>query len=268
MELPMMAIREVVFFPGMMTPFIVGRAASVPALNEAISGDKKIFLVTQRDAAVDNPTPDEIFRVGTIANIVQSLKLPDGNIKILVEGVERAEVISISDAGGCFRATVRTATHRVEPAVESGLRLDALVSRVRALCGRHCEGAVRWRSGDSDDPGTLADTVGASLLVTFDDKQELLEIFDPVERLTRVAEVLGHRHVDVPISTAVLTRWAESCLAMNRLGTLLRQEMEGPNRSQRARDLVGRAQRLARHLADELVVYGAHNPADESGAKS
>jgi ATP-dependent Lon protease len=264
MELPMMAIREMVFFPGMMTPFVVGRAASVLALNAALAGDKKMFLVAQRDASIANPTPEQMFRVGTIVNIVQSVKLPDGNIKILVAGVERAEVISISDAGGCLRATVRTATQRVE----SGPRLDALVSRVQALCGRHHDGAVRWRGMGSDDPGALADTVGASLLVTFDEKQELLEVFDPVERLTRVAEKLGHRHVDVPVSTAVLTRWAESCLAMNRLGSLLRQEMEGRNRSRRSRDLASRAQRLARHLADELVAYGAHKPADESGVKS
>ena len=205
--------------------------------------------------------------MGAIANIMQSVKLPDGNIKILVEGGERAEVISISEERGFFRATVRTATYRVEPVVESGPRLDALVSRVIALCGRHHDGPDMWRAVGSDDPGTLADTVGASLLVTFEEKQGLLEVFDPVERLTRVAEMLGNRHVDVSISTAVLTRWAESCLAMNRLGTLLRQEMEGPNRSQRSRDLASRAQRLARHLAEELVAYGAHNTADESGSK-
>ena len=90
-RLPMMPIRDVVIFPHMMTPFVVGRDSSVRALEEALAADKKIFLATQHDASVDDPRPDEIYSVGTIANIVQSLKLSDGNIKVLVEGVERAK---------------------------------------------------------------------------------------------------------------------------------------------------------------------------------
>ena len=85
-RLPMMPIRDVVIFPYMMTPFVVGRESSVRALEDALTGDKKIFLATQHDASVDEPRPDEIYQVGTVANIVQSLKLPDGNIKVLVEG--------------------------------------------------------------------------------------------------------------------------------------------------------------------------------------
>ncbi len=101
-RLPMMPIREVVIFPYMMTPFVVGRESSVRALEEAMSGDKKIFLAAQHDATVDEPEPNEIYSVGTIVNIVQSLRLPDGNIKVLVEGVERAKVVSVSDDEGFF----------------------------------------------------------------------------------------------------------------------------------------------------------------------
>jgi ATP-dependent Lon protease len=89
-KLPMMPIRDVVIFPYMMTPFIVGRESSVRALEEALASDRKIFLATQHDAGIDEPKPHEIYQVGTIANIVQNLKLPDGNIKVLVEGVEPA----------------------------------------------------------------------------------------------------------------------------------------------------------------------------------
>src|SRR5438445_7496527 len=84
-KLPMMPIRDVVIFPHMMTPFVVGRESSVRALEEALASDKKIFLATQHDASIDEPKPNEIYQVGTIVNIVQSLKLPDGNIKVLVE---------------------------------------------------------------------------------------------------------------------------------------------------------------------------------------
>src|SRR5512136_322216 len=113
-KLPMMPIREIVIFPHMMTPFVVGRESSVRALEEALSGDKKIFLATQHDASVDEPKPEEIFSVGCIVNIVQSLKLSDGNIKVLVEGMERAKVVSVSEEEGFFRAVVRTFAYRVE----------------------------------------------------------------------------------------------------------------------------------------------------------
>src|SRR5579863_3243917 len=94
-RLPMMPIRDVVIFPHMMTPFVVGRDSSVRALEEALAGDRKIFLATQHDAKVDEPRPDEIYSVGTVANIVQSIKQSDGNIKVLVEGVERGKIVTV-----------------------------------------------------------------------------------------------------------------------------------------------------------------------------
>src|SRR3984885_6318860 len=128
-RLPMMPIRDVIIFPHMMTPFVVGRESSVRALEEALLGDRKIFLATQHDAKVDEPRPDEIFSVGTVANIVQSVKQADGNIKVLVEGVERGKIISVSEEEGFFRATVKVFNYRVE----AGPQLDALVTRVTGL---------------------------------------------------------------------------------------------------------------------------------------
>src|SRR5512140_446090 len=191
-KLPMMPIRDVVIFPHMMTPFVVGRESSVRALEEALAGEKKIFLATQHDASVDEPRPDEIFSVGTIANIVQHLKQSDGNIKVLVEGVERGKVLSVSEDEGYFKATVKTFHFKVE----QGSQLDALTSRVTNLFEQYAKisqnvnydtivAAIR-----GDDPGKLADTVGATLHLAIEEKQELLEIFDPIDRLTRVAEML------------------------------------------------------------------------------
>ena len=188
----MMPIRDVVIFPYMMTPFVVGRDSSVRALEEALASDKKIFLATQHDASVDEPRPDEIYNVGTVANIVQSLKLPDGNIKVLVEGVERGKIISVSEDEGYFRASVKTFNFKVD----AGPQLEGLVSRVTGLFEQYVKlsqnlnyetmiAAIRV-----DEPGKLADTVGANLQLTIEEKQELLEIFDPVDRLTRVAEML------------------------------------------------------------------------------
>ena len=120
-KLPMMPIRDVVIFPYMMTPFVVGRESSVRALEEALAGDKKIFLATQHDASIDEPKPNEIYQVGTIVNIVQSLKLPDGNIKVLVEGLERGKILQVVDTDGYFEATVRTAKYSAEatPQIET-----------------------------------------------------------------------------------------------------------------------------------------------------
>ncbi|MGA2156077.1 MAG: endopeptidase La [Bryobacteraceae bacterium] len=208
-RLPMMPIRDVVIFPYMMTPFVVGREQSVRALEEAMAGDKKIFLATQHDASIDDPKPDEIYAVGCIVNIVQSLKLQDGNIKVLVEGVERGKVVSVSADEGFLRVVLRTASYRVEP----GPQLDALISRVTGLFDQYVKlsqnlnyeqmiAAIRV-----DDPGKLSDTVGANLQLTIEEKQELLEIFDPVERLTRVAEMLDIEieklHVDRTIQGRV-----------------------------------------------------------------
>ncbi|MGD0013567.1 MAG: endopeptidase La [Bryobacteraceae bacterium] len=191
-RLPMMPVRDVVIFPHMMTPFVVGRESSVRALEEALAGDKKIFLATQHDASIDEPRPEEIFQIGTIVSIVQSLRLPDGNIKVLVEGVERGKIVSVADEEGFFRAVVRTYHYKVEP----GPQLEALVARISNLFEQYIKlsqnlnyetmiAAIRV-----DDPGKLADTVGANLQLTIEEKQELLEIFDPVNRLTRVAEML------------------------------------------------------------------------------
>ncbi len=188
----MMPIRDVVIFPHMMTPFVVGRESSVRALEEALATDKKIFLSTQHEATVDEPRPDEIYQVGTVANIVQSVRTPDGNIKVLVEGIERGKILSVTEDEGFFRATVRTFSFKVD----AGPQVEALTSRVTSLFEQYVKlsqnlnyetmiAAVRV-----DDAGKLADTVSANLQLTIEEKQDLLEIFDPIDRLQRVAEML------------------------------------------------------------------------------
>jgi len=191
-KLPMMPIRDVVIFPHMMTPFVVGRESSVRALEEALAGDRKIFLATQHDASVDEPKPNEIYQVGTIVNIVQSLKLPDGNIKVLVEGVERGKILQIVDTEGFFHASVRVAKYAVEatPVIEQAMqRVTSLFEQYVKLCQslnyETMIAAVRM-----EDPSKLTDVIAANMQLSIEEKQELLEIFDPAERLNRVADVL------------------------------------------------------------------------------
>jgi ATP-dependent Lon protease len=191
-KLPMMPIRDVVIFPFMMTPFVVGRESSVRALEEALAADKKIFLATQHDASVDEPKSNELYQVGTVVNIVQSLKLPDGNIKVLVEGIERGKILQIADADGYLEATIRTAKYAPEPSptLETAMqRVTSLFEQYVKLCQslnyETMIAAVRM-----EDPAKLTDTIAANLQLSIEEKQELLEIFDPTERLNRIADVL------------------------------------------------------------------------------
>jgi ATP-dependent Lon protease len=188
----MMPIRDVVIFPFMMTPFVVGRESSVRALEEALAADKKIFLATQHDASIDEPKANEIYQVGTIVNIVQSLKLPDGNIKVLVEGIERGKILQVTDTEGYMQATVRVARYATEanPALEAAMqRVTSLFEQYVKLCQ-----ALNYETMISavrmEDPAKLTDVIAANLQLSIEEKQELLEIFDPSERLTRIADVL------------------------------------------------------------------------------
>lgn len=190
--LPMMPIRDVVIFPYMMTPFVVGRESSIRALEDALASDKKIFLATQHDASVDDPKPNEIYQVGTVSNIVQSLKLPDGNIKVLVEGIERGKILKISNEEGYFRASVKTAIYRTVTTPS----LEQLVQRVTSLFEQYVKlsQSLNYETMIAavkvDEIGKFTDTVAANLNVSIEEKQELLEIFDPVDRLTRLADIL------------------------------------------------------------------------------
>jgi ATP-dependent Lon protease len=206
-KLPMMPIRDMVIFPYMMTPFVVGRESSVRALEEALNGDRKIFLATQHDASIDEPKAKDIFQVGSICTIVQSVKMPDGNIKVLVEGVERAKSSEVTDKDGFFVATVRTGKTKFEmtPATEQ------LMARVTTLFEQYVKlqqslnyetiiATVRM-----DEPSKLSDTIAANLQLGIDEKQDLLAIFDPAARLARIADVL-----DVEIEKLDLDRNIQS----------------------------------------------------------
>ena len=190
--LPIVPLRDVVVFPHMMMPFVIGRPSSTRALEHALLKDKRIFLAAQHDASVDDPRPDDVYTMGCVANVVQSLKLPDGNIKVLVEGVDRARAVEWKEDKGFYRVVVKVLAKQKEAAGD----VEATMSRVVALFEQYVKlsnnlhydamiAAVRV-----DDPGKLADTIAAHLLVGVDEKQNLLEIISPVERLNRIAGIL------------------------------------------------------------------------------
>jgi ATP-dependent Lon protease len=190
--LPMVPLRDVVVFPHMMMPFVIGRPSSIKALEHALTKGKRIFLSAQHDATRDNPGPDEIHTLGTICNIVQSLKLPDGNVKVLVEGLDRGRALEFKEEQGFFKVVVKLIPRQVE----TGSGIEALMSKVIGLFEQYVKlsnnlhydamlAAVRV-----EDPGKLADTIASHLVLPVEEKQNLLDIFSPQDRLQRILAIL------------------------------------------------------------------------------
>ena len=190
--LPMVPLRDVVIFPYMMMPFVIGRSSSVRALEYALAHDRRVFLAAQHDATTDNPGAPDIYTVGTVSNILQSLKLPDGNIKVLVEGIDRGRTMECRDEDGFYKVVVKTAPkqHDLPPGS------DELMSKVVSLFEQYVKLAsnlqneVRNAAVQVDEPAKLSDTIASHLVMTVEEKQNLLEIWNPFERLTRIASIL------------------------------------------------------------------------------
>ena len=190
--LPIVPLRDVVVFPHMMMPFVIGRPSSTRALEHALTKDKRIFLAAQQDAATDDPQPKDIYTMGCVANIVQSLKLPDGNVKVLVEGLDRARAIEWKEDKGFYRVVAKLLPKQDETSDD----VEDTMSRVVSLFEQYVKlsnnlhydamiAAVRV-----DDASKLADTIAAHLVVGVEEKQNLLEIMSPLERLVRIASLL------------------------------------------------------------------------------
>jgi ATP-dependent Lon protease len=190
--LPIVPLRDVVVFPHMMMPFVIGRPSSTRALEHALLKDKRIFLAAQQDAATDDPQPKDIFTMGCVANIVQSLKLPDGNIKVLVEGLDRARAVEWKEDKGFYRVVAKLLPKQDDASDD----VESTMSRVVSLFEQYVKlsnnlhydamiAAVRV-----DDASKLADTIAAHLVVGVEEKQNLLEIISPLERLVRIATLL------------------------------------------------------------------------------
>ena len=190
--LPIVPLRDVVVFPHMMMPFVIGRPSSTRALEHALTKDKRIFLAAQQDASTDDPQPKDIYTMGCVANIVQSLKLPDGNVKVLVEGLDRARAVEWKEDKGFYRVVAKLLPRQDDTSDD----IESTMSRVVSLFEQYVKlsnnlhydamiAAVRV-----DDASKLADTIAAHLMVGVEEKQNLLEIISPLERLVQIASLL------------------------------------------------------------------------------
>jgi ATP-dependent Lon protease len=177
-ELPLLPLRDVVVYPHMVLPLFVGRERSIEALEDAMANDKQVLLVAQRNAADDNPTADSIYQVGTVSNILQLLKLPDGTIKVLVEGSYRAAVDNVDDEGTFAVAGVREILSEDIPEreVESLLRSTIAQFEKYVNLSKKVPAEVLTSLTGIDEPGRLADTIAAHMSVPLEEKQHILEI--------------------------------------------------------------------------------------------
>ncbi|HPI93174.1 MAG TPA: endopeptidase La [Deltaproteobacteria bacterium] len=195
-NIPLLPIRDVVIYPYMILPLFVGRGLSIKAVDEALNKDRYIFLAAQKDSTIEEPSEDQIYTVGTVAMVIRMLKLPDGRVKILVQGVAKARIKRfIKDEKGFFSVDIEKIE---EPELkEITVEVEAMMRTVKEQSERilQLRGIV---SPDAlsileaiDDPGRLADLVASNLRLKVDESQNVLEIVDPVERLRHVNQLLS-----------------------------------------------------------------------------
>ncbi len=193
-RLPVLPLRDVVVYPYMVIPLFVGRKKSIRALDSAMSKDKKIMLAAQKSAEVDEPGDQDIHRVGTLATILQLLKLPDGTIKVLVEGAERALIQGIDELDGHF--SVDYVVPEASGEQPDPMELEVLTRKVTNMFDQYVKlnkkvpPEILTSLSGIDDPDRLADTIAAHMSLRLDEKQVILELFNPSERLEHLLNIM------------------------------------------------------------------------------
>ena len=191
--LPLVPLRDMVVFPHMMAPFIVGRESSVRALEQSLgTAQKRIFLVAQKDPKVDEPLRDDIYEVGVVASVIQNLKLPNGNVKVMVEGVQRGKVVEVIDSDGALNVEVEVLEIQYPLSEELQMYMGKVLSAFEqyAKMSHHLAFEGLMSTIKADDPDRFADALSAHILVATQDKQTLLELVNPYERLQRLHDLL------------------------------------------------------------------------------
>ncbi|MBW2540656.1 MAG: LON peptidase substrate-binding domain-containing protein, partial [Deltaproteobacteria bacterium] len=186
--LPLLPLRDIVVFPHMVVPLFVGRAPSIQALEHAMSNDRELLLCAQREAAEDDPSEEDIYSVGTLGSIIQLLRLPDGTVKVLVEGKKRARIARVVSSEPYFACEIED----ISEVEDSATELDALVRTVHSAFEKYVKNNKKVPPETLNTvtavsaPGHLADTIVAHLNLQLPERQELLETISPVKRLEEV----------------------------------------------------------------------------------
>ncbi len=226
--LPLLPVRDIVIFPYMVIPLFVSREKSTKSLEEALSKDRLIFLVAQKDLSEEDPPVNHLFQVGTVALIMKMLKLPDGKVKILIQGLSKASIKEVLQTSPF--PLVRVENIKDPFITEITLETEALMRNVREQLerivsyGKLLSPDLMFILESIDDPGRLADLVASNLDLTVEKAQEVLEIFDPIERLKMLSEILG-KEVQVLTMQAKIQSQAKEEMTKTQREYFLREQM-------------------------------------------
>ena len=226
--LPLMPVRDVVIFNDMLLPLFVGREKSVRAIEEAVTKDSFLMLVTQKDPGVEDPKPDEIYKVGTVSRILRMLKLPDGSVKALVQGISKARIVRYVQKKDLYLVQIEIIAEN--PIKKIDLKIEAMMRNVRdyskkilALRGE-LTGDVSSILESINDPGKLADLVASNLKLKIKESQTVLEYIDPVKRLNKVNDLLS-REVELSSIQAKIQSDVRDEISKNQRDYFLREQM-------------------------------------------
>jgi len=207
-KLPLLPLRDIIVFPHMVVPLFVGREKSINALDEAMAADKEILLSAQKKAKTNEPTSDDIFQVGTLGTIIQLLRLPDGTVKVLVEGKRRARIKRFVQSEGFFQVEAED----LADSEEKGIEIEALMRSIQATFENYAKLNKRIPPEmlvsvqTIDDPARLADTIAAHLSLKLTDKQQILETEAPSKRLERLYELMQAEIEILQVEKKIRTR--------------------------------------------------------------
>lgn len=228
-ELPVLPLRDIVIYPFMIVPLFVSRDRSIRAVEEALSKDRMILLVSQKDVNKEEPEQEDLYTVGTVAIIMRMLKLPDGRIRILIQGLSRCRVDNVSGSGAYVVSNV---TPISEPmGTEVTLEVEALVRNVRgsmdraASLGKNISPEVLAIIANLDDAGRLADLAASNLELKVEDAQSVLDIEEPIKRLRRVNDLLS-KEIDVLTVQAEINTQARADIDRSQREYFLRQQLK------------------------------------------
>ncbi len=226
--LPLLPVRDIVVFPYMVLPLFVSREKSIKSLEEALSKDRLIFLVAQKKLSEEDPSPKDLYRMGTVAIVMKMLKLPDGKVKILVQGLSKASIKETIQTSPCL--LVRVENIKDPFITEITLETEALMRNVREQLerivsyGKLLSPDLMFVLESVDDPGRLADLVASNLDLTVEKAQEILEILDPLQRLKALNELLG-KEVQVLTMQAKIQSQAKEEMTKTQREYFLREQM-------------------------------------------
>jgi ATP-dependent Lon protease len=228
--LPVLPLRDIVIFPFMIVPLYVSRERSIKAVDQALADNRMILLAAQKKQDEEDPGPDDIYKVGTVALIMRMLKLPDGRIRVLVQGVGRASIRSFEDGHPHLQARIESVTEP-ESTDKGNLEVEALMRNVKAALekssnlGKPISPEVIVIATNMDEPGRLADLTASNLDLKVEGAQDILEAFDPVERLRRVHELMA-KELEVLTMQQEISSQAKGEMDRSQREFFLRQQMK------------------------------------------